>query len=81
MAGTQARQHRRLSLDLTPEQHTWLKTEAAHAGCSMRQLAIEKIGLPKSPPVVEEVDDAAFNKELKKSLKRNDTLLSNLAKR
>lgn len=81
MANPQHKTTRRLSIDLTPEQHVWLKMEAARQGVSMRELAIEKIGMPKELPPVEIVDEATFSKEMNKSLKRNKKMLANLAKR
>lgn len=81
MTNPQQHQPRRLSIDLTPQQHTWLKTEAARHGISMREFAIEKIGVPKELSPIETMDEETFSKELKKSLRRNKKMLANLAKR
>lgn len=70
-------QNSRLTIQLPAVDHKRLKAIAALRGVSLKDLLLKCI----RENLLNYIDDDAFNKELHKSLKRNSTMLSNLASR
>ncbi len=73
----------RLSLDLSPEEHLYLKMSAAKRGVSMREYILEAVSYAevrdKNPDRI--LDDATFDKELERIRKEKFNLARNLSKR
>jgi len=72
----------RLSLDISVQQHTHLKMQAAKRGLSMREYILEALAYSEERQEKDtEIDPESFSKALKKLRKEKYNLAKNLSKR